>query len=66
MRQPGNYWLPSATQAEKLSWKTTIKFMERPGCLGYIFGEPWRDGMDGIDCCFNGAIFWRADFSDYN
>jgi hypothetical protein len=31
MREPGNYWLTSATQAEKISWKTTTKFMERPG-----------------------------------
>jgi hypothetical protein len=29
--------LTSAIQAEKLSWKTTTKFMERPGSLGYIF-----------------------------
>jgi hypothetical protein len=39
MEQPGNYWLTSATQAEKISWKTTTKFMERRGCLGYIFGN---------------------------
>jgi hypothetical protein len=37
--------LTSAIQAEKLSWKTTTKFMERPGCLGYIFGKPVRNAM---------------------
>jgi hypothetical protein len=39
--------------------------MERPGGLGYIFGEPVRNVMVGIDCRFNGAIFLKLDFSDY-
>jgi hypothetical protein len=54
--------LTSATQAEKLSWKNTTKFMERPGCREYIFGEPARNRMVGIDGCFNGVLFWRIRF----
>jgi hypothetical protein len=54
MSQPGNYWLTSAIQAEKLSWKTTTKFMERLGCVEYIFVKPgWN------------AIAVRADIKKY-
>jgi hypothetical protein len=37
--------------AEIISWKTTTKFMEKSGCLGYIFGKIPRNGIVGIDCC---------------
>lgn len=62
MRQPGNYWLAWATQAEKLSWKTTTKFMERPGCVGYIFVKPGWNAIAKLtvvlmECFFSRQIF---------
>ena len=52
--------------AEIFSWKTTTKFMERRGCVEYIFVKPGRNGMIETDYCFNGAVFWEVEFSNYN
>jgi hypothetical protein len=51
--------LTSATQAEKLSWKTTTMFMESSGCLGYIFGEPGRNGMLELTVVLMERSFWN-------
>jgi hypothetical protein len=47
--------------AEIFSWKTTTKFIERPGCVEYIFVKPGRNGMIETDYCLERS-FGRLNF----
>ena len=47
---------------EIISWKITTKFMERPGCVGYIFVKPGWNAIAKLtvvlmECFFSRQIF---------